>query len=126
VIGQPGWPNGLARMINVTNRVHGFYVNQVDVFFYSGDAARLTVFLQDFSRLPDVVSWRLILHEGVGEAKSPWEKVGRPCDWELYGRGNGWKAGGLTNYVLEVHLWSGCIALEKVVVPKNVEIVGAK
>ena len=131
--GQPArsngnWPNGMEDLVNITNRVHGFFVNDQDVFFFSGSVTNFTQFLQQYSKIQGIVdTHRLVLHEGAGEAKSPWEKVGRSCDWKLYGRGNGWKAGVITNYVLEVHLWTGGhIALEKVVVPKNVEIVGAR
>jgi hypothetical protein len=64
-------------------------------------------------------------HEGAGDAKSPWDKNGRTCDWELYGQGNGWNNGIMTNYLLEVHFWTGGkIALDQVTIPQNVELAG--
>ncbi len=128
VRGNGNWPSGMADLVNITNRVHGFFVNDVDVFFYCGSATNFTAFLQKYSQIKGIVEGhRLVLHDGVGEAKSPWGTGERPCDWELYGRGSGWKAGTITKYVLEVHFWTGGrVALDKVAVPKNVEIQPVK
>jgi hypothetical protein len=141
VTGSTNWPNGLERLVNATNRVHGYFVNAEDIFFFSGNAPALTAFLRDYSRLPGVDSHRLILHDGTGAAKSPWEKTGRVCDWKLYACPKGWhnvaalsKSG--TNsvealrtaakepgYVVEVHFWTGRhIALDQIDIPKNVVV----
>jgi hypothetical protein len=139
VTGSTNWPKGLDKLINTTNRVHGFFVNAEDIFFFSGSAAKLTAFLQDYSRLEGVEGRRLILHDGIGEAKSPWAKTGRACDWKLYACPKGWhnlgvlskqgtnavealqKAAKEPGYVVEVHFWiGGRIALDQVDVPKNV------
>jgi hypothetical protein len=141
VTASTNWPAGLEELVNSTNRVHGFFVNQEDVFFYSGDAAALTAFLRDYARLEGVTDKCLIQHSGVGEAKSPWAKAGQPCDWKLDACPKGWRniatlSKGGTNsvealqeaakepgYVVEVHLWTGGrIALDQVDVPKNVEV----
>jgi hypothetical protein len=141
VTGSTNWPKGLTRLINVTNRVHGFFVNQEDIFFFSGNAPQLTAFLRDLSQIEGAVSRRLILHDGVGEAKSPWEKVGRSCDWKLYVCPKGWhnlavlsrqgtnsvemlqKAAREPGYVAEVHFWTGgSILFDKIDVPKNIEV----
>jgi hypothetical protein len=130
--GQPvtasNWPDGMAGLVNGTNRIHGFFVNDVDVFFFVGTATNFSSFLEDYSKIGSAVDrHRLILHEGDGDAKSPWGKNGRACDWELYGQGNGWKNGIMTNYILEVHFWTGGkIALDQVTIPKNVEVTNAK
>ncbi len=143
VTGEGSWPKGMNKLVNDTNRVHGFFVNQEDIFFFSGSATNLTAFLTDYSQIAGVEKHRLILHEGVGEAKSPWEKTGRACDWKLYGCSKGWhnlatltgtnsvevlqKAAKEPGYVLEVHLWTGGrIALDQVVLPQNVEITKDK
>jgi hypothetical protein len=128
--GQPvtasNWPDGMASLVNGTNRIHGFFVNDVDVFFFAGTATNFSSFLEDYSKIGGTVDrHRLILHEGAGDAKSPWGKNGLPCDWELYGQGNGWKNGIMTNYLLEVHFWTGGkIILNQVTIPKNVELAG--
>jgi hypothetical protein len=142
ITGSTNWPKGLGQLINATNRVHGFFVNQEDIFFYSGSPTELTAFLQSYSRL-EGISHRLILHAGVGEAKSPWQKTGRPCDWKLYLCPKGWhnlgtlsstnsveglrKAANEPGYISEIHFWTGGrIPLDKVEVPKNVEIKNEK
>jgi hypothetical protein len=141
VVGLATWPKGLEQMVNATNRIHGFFVNQEDVFFYSGSAAQLTKFLGEFAKLEGVVETRLLLHDGAGEAKSPWAKEGRPCDWKLTACPKGWrnlatlsrqgtnsvealqKAAKEPGYVVEVHFWTGGrIALDQVDVPKNIEV----
>jgi hypothetical protein len=139
VISSTNWPKGLNALVNVTNRVWGFFVNAEDDFFFSGTAAELSVFLRDYSRLEGIESRRLILHDGVGEAKSPWEKAGRPCDWKLEACPKSWhniavlskqgtnsvealqKAAKEPGYVVEVHFWTGGrIALDKLAIPGNV------
>jgi hypothetical protein len=140
VTGSTNWPKGMDTLVNTTNRVHGFGLNAEDVFFFAGDATQFTAFLSDYSRLAGVAGRRLILHEGVGEAKSPWGKAGRPCDWELYACPMGWhnaavllkqgtnsveaiqKAAKAPGYLLEVHLWiGGRIALDQFHIPMTVE-----
>jgi hypothetical protein len=132
----------LERLVKATNRVHGFFVNAEDIFFYSGSASGLTAFLLDYSKLEGVERRRLILHEGIGEAKSPWEKTGRVCDWKLYACPKGWhnisvlskqgtnsvqalqKAAAEPGYIVEVHFWTGGrIALDEVEVPKGVVVL---
>jgi hypothetical protein len=130
--GQPAtqqqWPEGMASLVNTTNRIHGFFENDSDVFFFAGNATDFSSFLEDYSKIGGTVDrHRLILHKGAGEAKSPWETNGRACDWKLFGRGNGWANGVITNYVLEVHFWTGGkIALDQAAIPKNVEVMKAQ
>lgn len=142
VTGSTNWPKGMERLVNATNRVHGFFVNAEDSFFYSGSASELTAFLHDYSQLEGVERRRLILHDGIGEAKSPWEKTGRACDWKLYACPKGWhnigrlskqgtnsvealqKAAKEPGYIVEVHFWTGGrIALDEVEIPKGVVVL---
>jgi hypothetical protein len=140
------WPKQLDMLVNATNRVHGFWMNQEDMFFFTGDASELTAFLLECSQADGVVSRRVVIHEGIGEAKSPWGKgVGRACDWKLYACPKGFhnvmtlamttgvpdkksleelrKAGSEAGYILEVHFWTGGhIAPGNIQVPKNFEI----
>jgi hypothetical protein len=81
---NPLWPPGLAELVNQSSRVHGFFENNVDVFFFSGTASNFSAVLQAYSKLEGVAGHRLILHAGVGEARSPWSTSGQPCDWELF------------------------------------------
>lgn len=140
---NPSWPKGMAELVNVTNRVHGFWVNSEDIFFFSGSATNLASFLETYSKIQEIEKHLLVLQDGVGEVKSPWEKTGRFCDWKLYGCPKGWlnlgkmssqgtnsveaiqQAAKDTNYVLEVHFWTGGkIALDQLVIPQNVEVIG--
>ena len=121
VPGSTNWPKGMEKLVNTTNRVHGFDVNGADTFFFSGSASAFTAFLRDYSHLDRVESRRLILHDGIGEAKSPWDKTGPACDWKLCASPKTWQAG--APYVVEVHFWTGGrIALDQIDVPKNVVV----
>lgn len=141
VHGGSPWPDGMTSLINVTNRVSGYFVNQEDLFFYTGTTADFTAFLRDYSKIQGVEKHLLILHDGVGEAKAPWDNGHQACDWKLYGCPKGWLNIGVlsragtnsvealreaakdTNYVLEVHVWiGGHVALDKVTIPENVEV----
>jgi hypothetical protein len=141
VTGSTNWPAGMSTLVNSTNRVWGFFVNAEDIFFFSGGAPQLTSFLRDYARLEGVETHRLVIHDGAGEAKSPWEKTGRSCDWKLYLCPKGWHNVGVllkqrTNsvevlqraakepgYVAEVHFWTGGrINLDKLDIPKNVAV----
>ena len=131
----------MSTLINTTNRVWGFWVDAKNEFFFSGGALQFTTFLRDYSRLAGIEGHRLVLHGGVGEARSPWAKAGRSCDWKLYlcptsrhkifellRQGTNslealQKAGKEQGYVAEVHFWTaGSIALEQLQIPTNVVI----
>jgi hypothetical protein len=141
VYGSTNWPAGMCTLVNATNRVWGFFVNQEDILFYTGGASDLTIFLRDYSRLLGIEGHRLVLHAGAGEAKSPWEKTGRPCDWKLYLCPKGWhnlhvlsqkgtnsvevlrQAAKEPGYIVEVHFWTGGrINLDQLEIPKVVVI----
>ncbi len=142
IAGTTNWPSGLERMVNLTNRMHGFFINQADHYFYTGSQPQFAEFLKDFSKLGGPSEKRLIVHKGVGEAKSPWDKEGRRCDWQLYTCPKGWhnlgklsldpkstpedrrKASQEAGYVLEVHFWKdGTIALDKIQIPPGIVVV---
>lgn len=142
IAGTTNWPSGLERMVNLTNRMHGFFINQADYYFYTGSQPQFAEFLKDFSKLGGTSEKRLIVHKGVGEAKSPWDKEGRRCDWQLYTCPKGWhnlgklsldpkstpedrrKASQEAGYVVEVHFWKeGTIALDKIQIPPGIVVV---
>lgn len=125
--GTSAWPEGLKQLVNTTNRVHGFFVNAEDIIFFSGNATNLTEFIGDYSKIQGVEKHQLILHDGAGEAKSPWRTNGQPCDWKLYACPKSWlvQDAKAKSFVLEVHFWTGGkIALDQLTIPKNVEITG--
>ena len=141
VVGSTNWPGGLEALVNSTNRIHGFFVNQEDTFFYRGDAPSLSAFLHQYARLDGVTNLCLIQHTGIGEAKSPWATNGVPCDWKLYACPKSWleiaklslagtnstetlqRAAKMPGYVVEVHLWTGGrISLDELEIPKKIEV----
>ena len=133
------WPAGMEGLVNSPTRVHGFWVNSEEIFFFSGTATNFTEFLQTYSKIQGIEKHCLILHDGKGVAKSPWQTNGSPCDWQIYGCPKGWhnlmtlkgtnsveakqKAAKGPGYILEVHFWTGGhIALDQVSIPKNIKV----
>lgn len=140
-VGVNSEPTGFEQLVNATNRVAGYFLNSVTVFFFAGSAQDFSAFLDSYSRIHVAGTHEVILHNDVGEAKSPWSKTGRPCDWELYACRKGildahvllnqhtnsvaavQAAAKDTNYVLVVNFWTGGrIAMSEVQVPPNVEV----
>ena len=138
--GYVEYPKGFEELVNATNRIAGFGVNSESVFFFAGKAQDFTTFLEAYAKIPVAGEHQLIIHDGVGQAKSPWAKTGRPCDWELYACPKGWldahdlirqgtnslaavqTAAKDTNYVMVVHFWTGGrVALDQVQTPPNVQ-----
>lgn len=131
--GSDFWPKGLSDLVNATNRVHGFFVNAEDVFFFSGSTEDFERFLQRYAEISGVVAHKIVVHSEKGIAKSPWNKGnGIPCDWKLIGYPESWKSWKgkdvtKKGYVLEVHLYLGENAqLERVPVPETVSVVREK
>ena len=123
------WPAGLAELVNSENRVHGYFVNWEDVFFFRGDTAGLNQFLAKYSTLP-AAKLELIVHAGKLEVKSPWDKQPREivANWRLYTSpfereqltANGLKPG---DFVTRVDVWLGdAIKLTELQVPQNVSV----
>jgi len=144
-VAEPSWPKGMADLVNTTNRIGGLWVNAEDFFFYSGTATNFSVFLAAYAAVEPVDQHRLVLHEGAGEAYSLGGGNRRPCDWELFGCpksrlvGHAAMAQGTnstaarqeaardTNYVLEVHFWTGGkIPVDQLTIPQNVELAGER
>jgi hypothetical protein len=125
--GTTAWPEGVRELVNVTNRVHGFFVNDEDVFFFAGNTTNFNEFLAGYSKILGIEKHRIVLHGGVGEARSPWSTNGQACDWKLYAYSKSWLAHDpkQKTFVLEVHFWTGGkIALDQVAIPKGVEFGG--
>jgi len=128
------WPPGMNNLVNRTNRVCGHWIVSEHIFYFSGSAMEFSKFLADYSKIEGVERHVVILHDGVGEALSLKRERRGSCDWELYGcdslRRNSIdamrgviKTPSHTNYVVEVHFWTGGrLALEKVNIPPNIEI----
>ncbi len=130
-IGQhPEWPAGLADLLNSGGRVHGYWVNANDWFFYAGDTEALNEFLQKYSRLKGT-PLTLVLRPGrglTGELGGGEKNIA--YDWEVQVRRRGWSREGLPDptgekggYVVIAEVWAeGQIKLSKVEVPLNVKV----
>jgi len=129
-VSATSWPKGMSNLVNPTERIHGYFVNAHDVFFFAGDQERFDQFLRDYAKIDGVVSHKIVIHSGLGRAKSPWQKdEGLRCDWMIDGCPSSWKRGEPTaeGYILEVHFWEdGRIKLEKGRVPEGVTVERAK
>jgi hypothetical protein len=81
-----GWPEGLEDLVNAKNRVHGFFVNWTDVFFFAGDTAACNQFVEACAKLPET-HLEVVLHPGKLPVQSPWDKKPRDltADWKLAG-----------------------------------------
>ncbi|MEM8737797.1 MAG: hypothetical protein AAGG38_04875 [Planctomycetota bacterium] len=87
VVQQPNWPEGLAELANAENRVHGFFVNWEDFFFFRGETADLNEFLTRYSMLAST-KLEVVLHPGKLEVRSPGDEQPRDvvANWRLYAR----------------------------------------
>jgi hypothetical protein len=54
--GTSSWPEGLKELVNKTNRVHGYFVNAEDLFFFSGSATNFSEFLHDYAKIQGLKS----------------------------------------------------------------------
>jgi hypothetical protein len=104
------------------NCVHGFWVNEQDVFFYAGDAASFSKFVEEAAKQNQTVV-RVILHPGAKRARSPWDKEDRdiPADWSVLTGGTRAK-----DNVAEtrIDVWlGGRIKLDQLRIPANVDVV---
>ncbi len=121
--GDGGWADAYYKIFNRPDRVHGFFVNSGDVFFYAGNTKAFNEFLVQCSVLEDI-SFKLILHVGRQKARSPWDKEDRDIaiDWRLYVDRRSVKKGeGRQPFIGEIDLWlGGSVKLAEVKVPINI------
>src|SRR5215469_14260917 len=67
VTGNELWPEGLKQLANRPDRVHGFWVNETDVFFYNGDSKKFNQFIDGYRQLQATVL-RVVIHAGIQKA----------------------------------------------------------
>ncbi len=113
VFGADSWPEGLKELVNRPERVHGFFVNWSDVFFFAGDSDKLDEFLKAYAKLPGT-NQKIVLRSGEGQASSPWDKAPRgiAADWKLYATplaGQEIKDGKVIggNFTAQLDIWTG-------------------
>ena len=110
-VSSSGWPKGMSELVNSPERIHGYFVNSEDVFFFVGSQKQFDQALKDYAKIEGVVQHKIIVHEGSGRAKSPWAKgEGEKCDWKIYGTPASWietdpKVEGLHHGVSHLEGW---------------------
>lgn len=129
----PEWPAGLADLLNSPGRVHGYFINSNDFFFYAGDTDEFNQFLEQYARL-EKTPLTLVLQPGPGKTNSltPDDKE-VPFDWnvDLYCRGWSREAppdptGKANRYVVVVKVFPvGRLEVSKIKVPLNVKVKSA-
>jgi len=129
VIGSQ-WPAGLKELVNVDNRVHGYFVNATDVFFFRGDPKALNAFLAKCAELPGS-RLQVVLHAGKLEVKSPWDKSPREvtANWQLSAAPCGWsehdkdKDDKTRPFLTHVDIWIGeTLSLAELRIPANATV----
>jgi hypothetical protein len=130
---QPSWPEGMENLVNRKDRIHGYWVNSEDIFFYSGNTQTLNDFLAQYAKLKDT-KLVVVLHPGPKEATSPWsdKSAQHPrTDWMLYVAPKSWVIHHPTKKIKmtdpttisQVDIWlGGNIRLADLQVPKNVRV----
>ncbi|MEI7862108.1 MAG: hypothetical protein WCJ21_05730 [Planctomycetota bacterium] len=127
------WPKGLPALINSSERVWGQWVNQGDFFYYRGDADAFNAFLASYGTLPST-PWAVVLHAAAKPLAGPLGGEPQiPYDWQVEVMRRGWgppldpaQPKNEPGYVVTAHVWLGeAISLDRLVVPKQVEIRSA-
>jgi len=124
------WPKGMSSLVNIPERIHGYFVNAEDVFFFFGDQSMFDDFLEDYAAIDGVVEQKIVVRRGIGEAKSPWDKgKGVRCDWMIRGVPASWEQcdPNAKGYLLEIHIWEdGRIEVPEGDLPGGVIVERAK
>jgi len=127
---QPDWPEGLADFLNSPGRVHGYFVNANDFFFYRGDTDEFNQFLDQYARL-EKTPLTVVLQPGPGKTNFiTRDDKEITFDWKVDVYCRGWAReippdlpGGKSQYVAIIQLHTGGeVNLNKVNVPVNVEV----
>jgi len=79
---QPAWPTGFHAAVNKKNRIHGYWVNTTDVFFYRGNNGEINDMIESLTSIK-AVNTKIILHAGSGLAKSPWGTDKGVANWSV-------------------------------------------
>jgi hypothetical protein len=129
VDGNAQWPEGLKDLINRKDRVHGYWVNETDVFFYDGDTLAFNQFMDGYSKLKNS-ALRVVIHPGVKKARSPWDKAERdtPVAWSVTASFSPLDEFGVQiaggRFYTRVDVWLGSrVKLKELRIPASIEVV---
>ena len=106
--------------------VHGYWINQSDVYFHAGDAKALN---QQLAKIP-AAKLQVVYHTDTKNARSPWDKADRAIDvdWTIT---TGPMASSVKSFTgngeTRVDIWlGGKIGKADVVVPEGAKVEEAK
>ncbi len=116
-----GWPTGVYDAVNKPNRVHGYWINSSDTFFYKGSNAELQEMTQKLAQAKGAKA-EVILHAGNGVARSPWSQEHiDAADWSVTISGDG--AITRTQDKIRVDVWiGGSVTLDDLRFPPEVTV----
>lgn len=77
------WTERFAGVANA-HRVHGWWVNWYETFYFAGDTVALSAFLDAYAELPEATK-RVTLRQGEIVVRSPWDRAPRAtvANWSL-------------------------------------------
>ena len=124
------WPGGLLDLVNFDGRVHGHWVNANHEFFFRGDAAAFSNFVELYAKVRDT-ALTLTIHVDGARRSALWgEKPNTEYDWKLYIQRRGWDAPIDPNrpkdqpgYVVSMDVWvDKRVKLKQVRLPTDVDV----
>ncbi|MEM8671379.1 MAG: hypothetical protein AAGG48_27915 [Planctomycetota bacterium] len=115
------WPEGIYNAVNQPHRVHGYWVNWSDTFFYRGSNEKLQEMAQKLSETK-LTKTEVVLHAASGVAESPWsEKPVDSADWSVTVTGGDARKGLVSQ--IRIDIWvGGEVALDSLELPSNLKI----
>jgi hypothetical protein len=129
VAGNSQWPEGLKGLVNRTDRVHGYWVNETDVFFYNGDSQAFNQFMEGYRKLKNT-GLRVVIHAGTKKARSPWDKAERdiPIAWSMHASSGPLAGFGVPKagdrFYTRIDVWLGSpVKLEELHIPATIEVM---
>ena len=128
VVNKPGWPTGLAALLNWPDRVDGYFAGFSEHYLYHGNARSFNDFLVDYAALKDK-PLVLVLHPGRGTSEKLWgrdnKRVQAPFEWEVQLLPV--VVPGDIMHTIQVDLWlGGDVSLDELDVPENIEVQSGK
>jgi hypothetical protein len=128
---QPDWPAGLLGLVNSGPVFHGHWVNANSEFFFLGNTASLTRFIQRYATLKNT-PLVLVVHAGSARRSALWgDKPSERYDWKVSLLKRGWGAPKKTEnpkekWVVTVDIWiDNNVKLTKLAIPKSVKVRSA-
>ena len=119
---QPGWPSGLADLLNSPGRVYGYWINGIDHYYYAGDTNAFNEFVRQYAELKGVLL-RLTVHPARAKEKRLDDRKIQ-YDWKVRVDGRSPREDPRDFVSMEVWL-GGQIELARMKVPADIKVEGS-